>query len=167
MVDRLRPTVAFLGHPSRHKGWGVFEVVHRWALSRGDIRLLHLGSQDLGLPQVEFVRVDSSSALTMPTALLSHGVDAALIWPAWPETFSLVTYEAIAATCEVITHPLSGNVVVAAEKAGRGIVYQSRRELERAMVTGDLSRRLSKRVLDKPTTFFLTGLTPARLAVTS
>jgi hypothetical protein len=90
-----------------------------------------------------------------------------LLWPEWPETFSLVTYEALAAGCLVITHPSSGNVVVAAEAAGLALVVDDARSLERLTISGALARLIRQRSATRPPPgrFEWTGLTPTRLAI--
>ena len=161
-----RPTLAFLGYPAFHKGWEVFQQLHPWALSRGDLRLVHLGADDQHLADVEFVEVRGGTNLDMTQAMLATGVDAVLIWPLWPETFSLVTYEALAAGPLVVTNRRSGNVAVAAAAADRAIFFDSVRALERSVVSGQLPRLIRQRSRRNPGRFEWTGLTPARMGTT-
>jgi hypothetical protein len=157
------PTLAFLGHPAYHKGWEEFLMVRKWALSRGDMQLAHLGSDDQSLPGVRFIPVDGSTEGGMTQALLRIGVDAAFLWPLIPETFSLVAHEAIAAGCQIVTNARSGNVVVASERCGRDLTFDDSRQLKRALVTGSLAALLREQPLGPPSDFVWSGLTPARL----
>jgi glycosyltransferase involved in cell wall biosynthesis len=163
------PTLAFLGHPSVHKGSEAFLAVRRWAMSRGGLRLVHLGAREFDVPGIEFHQVDSTSRLEMSEALLEYEVDAALVWPLWPETFSLVTFEALAAGCAIVTHEGSGNVVAAAREAGRALVLDDQRRLERAVLTGRLASSIleSRSLRPRPSRFVWTGLTPARMGLTA
>ena len=158
------PTLAFLGFPAFHKGWEVFRQLHPWAISRGNLRLVHLGADDQHLADVEFVQVRGGTNLDMTQAMLATGVDAVLIWPLWPETFSLVTHEALAAGLLVVTNHKSGNVAVAAADANRGIFFDSVRALERSVITGQLTTLIRQRSRSRPEPggFEWTGLTPAR-----
>jgi hypothetical protein len=117
---------------------------------------------------VEFTQVREGSRLDMTQALLETGADAVLIWPLWPETFSLVTYEALAAGLLVVTNRKSGNVGVAAAEAGRAVFFDSVRALERSVITGQLQAliRQQSRSRPKPGRFEWTGLTPARMGNT-
>ena len=59
----------------------------------------------------------------------SKQIDAAFIWPNWPETFSFVAYEALQAGCLIITHPDSGNVFDAAKSMNKLIVFENFEDL--------------------------------------
>ena len=58
-----------------------------------------------------------------------HQLDAVLIWPNWPETFSFVAFEALSGGALVITHPASGNVARAVEKYQAGVVLKDEDDL--------------------------------------
>jgi hypothetical protein len=159
------PCIAFAGYASVHKGWPMMEELHRWAMSRRDIRLVHLGERRQKLPGVEHIPVGTGTEQSMTEALINAKVDAVLVWPAWPETFSLVTYEAIAADCLVITHPRSGNVMPAAREYGRDLVFADEAALRRAGIDGSLGALIRNRRPENPRlgAFQWTGLTPSRM----
>jgi len=122
---RRTPRIGFIGEPRAEKGWGVFTALV--ASAPEGVEFVHIGARPGVEPGIEFVaiRQTADSMGAMVDAIRGAGVDAALIWPGWGETFSFVTAEAIAAGCEILTHRHSGNVVAMAERHGRAVVFDS------------------------------------------
>jgi len=105
--------IAFVGYPSPRKGWIDFIDLVRWCAGRSDVAFYHFGSNDQKVPLVSFVPVTQLGGETnaMTEALRDHGIDVALHWPTWPETFGITAHEALAAGCLVLTNNVSGNIV--------------------------------------------------------
>ena len=59
----------------------------------------------------------------MVDLLREHQIDFVVVGSVWPETFSYVTYEAIAAGCAVLCFEDSGNVRSLVESTCRGQVF--------------------------------------------
>lgn len=120
-------TIAFLGYPSANKGWQIFEEVVRRLGDDESIRFFHFGARKVAtLPKVQFVRTevipdDRQAALT---ALARCGIKILLLLSPWPETFSFVLHEGIAAGSYIFCLADSGNVadVVEREKVGKRFV---------------------------------------------
>lgn len=157
--------IAFVGHPVAQKGWFTFENFVRERAGEG-WELLHFGATDSGLAGARYVEL-SMAGTHPPTAeglLVEYGIDAVLIWPEWPETFSFVTIEALAAGCAVITHPQSGNVAHLARAAGAALEYQNEVELLEDRLLGRklLERRGRQRVVGAVA---VTGLSRSALGI--
>jgi hypothetical protein len=165
-------TIAFVGHPVPHKGWLDFQLLRHFMSGDPLATFLHMGAsssaQDRDVP---FVQVDQKADNVGRTsaALLESNVDAVFIWPTWPETYSLITQEAIAAGCVVITHEDSGNVVAGGLRDGRVLIYGSREELLEAARSGRLRRDLAALVARDSQLyhFRFTGLLPGILGMES
>jgi hypothetical protein len=73
---------------------------------------------------VEHVKARTSAQArgAMIEALEANEIDLVLVLSPWPETFSYVTFEAMAAGCDVVTLANSGNVADAVLTNGRGLV---------------------------------------------
>lgn len=127
--------IAFLGHPAHHKGWNTFvRLIDEF---KHDVRyqFVHLGSSRVISSGCEFENVsvlrDGPSA--MKSALARHQIDVALLWSIWPETFSFVAHEALAAGCSIFTHCDSGNIARLAQQDARHIVFESESSLVELM----------------------------------
>ena len=137
--------IAFLGYPVVHKGWPVFEEL---ALRFGEdprYEFYHLGqSQKGGLP-VTFRKViaNESQLDAMREAVVDSGIDVALVWSIWPETFCLTAYEALAGGAALITNPDAGNVPAQVLAGLPGAVFTDESALYDAFEQGlvaDLAR---------------------------
>lgn len=133
----VRPIrIAYVGYPLYHKGWPSFEQL-AWTFSDDErYEFVHLGQhQRHPSDRMPFFTAKATADDRDATirALREAAVDLVMIWPAWPETFSIVTAEAIAAGAMVITHPGSGNCVALANKHGRAIPFDSLSDLIAAM----------------------------------
>ncbi len=125
-------TVAFLGTPAPHKGWGTFlRLVERFGTVES-IKFVHFGADNLTAAyRVETVpvQVSPTNPDAMVNALKAMAAHVVVIWPNWPETYSLVTMEALIAGAWVITNSESGNVARLVNKFGGGIVLTSEADL--------------------------------------
>ena len=131
---------AFLGFPASHKGWGVFrDLVQRFA---DDPRyaFLHFGAQGAGYAGMGFVetRVSVADPLAMRDALVREGVDVALVWSLWPETFCFTALEAAAAGAAVVTGPDSGNVAAQVSAGLPGLTLPDEAALMRLFASGEI-----------------------------
>jgi hypothetical protein len=132
----VRPIrIAYVGYPLYHKGWPAFEQL-AWAFSDDErYEFVHLGQQQKPGDRLPFYIAKATADDRDATirALREAAVDVVMIWPAWPETFSIVTAEAVAAGAMVITHPGSGNCVALADKHGRALPFDTLSSLIIAM----------------------------------
>lgn len=154
--------IGFLGWPRADKGWDVF--VRLAATASEGVEFVHLGAAPEFETGIEFVplRQNADTFGTTVDAVSSQRLDAVLVWPAWAETFSFVTAEAIAGGCEILTHRSSGNVVAMAEQFGRAVVFES----VEALLTADLEELLRARRRHPTPAWEIaigSGLTPAVL----
>ncbi len=121
--------VAFIGYPVNHKGWPIFVDLVRRTGRLGCYRFFHFVSPDALVPELAPVhRVDVKASAdqrdAMTSALAAHDIDIVLILSPWPETFSYVTFEALAAHADIIALPDSGNVAAMVLEQGRGIIAE-------------------------------------------
>ena len=129
-IDRLR--VAFVGHPTDHKGWDVFKQLAKSCHRRADsVDFFHFGATSDECPLIDFVETrqtfDTNGLTTR--LLMDKGVHAVVAWSSWPETFNIVCYEAMAAGCVIICPENSGNVLFASRQYGRDVCYSNERDL--------------------------------------
>ena len=119
--------IAFVGFPASHKGWPAFEELTSRVAHLACYKFFHFCSGDVNASltaDVERISVRTTiehrDAVTQ--ALSANSIDLAMILAPWPETFSYVTFEAMAAGVEVIALRDSGNVADTVLRLGRGIV---------------------------------------------
>ena len=138
--DRIK--IAFLGYRNAHKGWDLFrELVQRYGRD-GRYEFHHLGLLPmLGLP-VEFtpVAVTDGDPNAMMRAVESLGIDVAVIWALWPETFCFTAYEAIAGGAAILTSSSSGNVAALTRETGLGLVLDDEEDLYALLDSGEIAR---------------------------
>ena len=134
--------IAFAGHPGRHKGWDAFAGLLHEVGTFPQYKFFHFSSEPVELAGVEHVsvRVNAADRDSMRRALDEHGIDLVLVLSHWPETFSYVTYEAIAAGADILTFADSGNVAAEVLRTGRGIVLDDFYALLDLFVSGRVLR---------------------------
>lgn len=119
--------IAYIGIPAYHKGWYEFETLVKKYATDKRFYFMHIGMFPSNNPSIHFF--ESKLTVNNPDLMIDnikkYQVDFCFIWPKLTETFSFVTFEAIAAGSEVITNNSSGNVKELVLKMGRGIVYES------------------------------------------
>lgn len=134
-LQALRTTgprrIAYVGHPADHKGWNCFVRLVNEFKDDGRYEFHHFGSTQTLSRGCHFTEVSviRDGALAMQNALATAGIDAALIWSVWPETFSFVAHEALAAGASIITNAASGNVARLARDNPGNIVCTHEDEL--------------------------------------
>jgi hypothetical protein len=118
--------IAFAGYAMPHKGWPAFVQLAAAISGMEAYQAFHLTAlaADPPLTGVTTVmtKVTADARGAMTDALIAHSIDLVLVLSAWPETFCLVAYEAIAAGADVIALPGSGNVADMVLASGRGLV---------------------------------------------
>lgn len=141
--------VGFLGYPTDHKGWPVFQelVLHLKGDSRYEFH--HLGKGRSGGLPVTYQEVSASSEFPdlMRQAVAAAQLDAVVIWALWPETFCLTAYEAMAGGAAIIASSVSGNVAAVVKSGKRGVVLEEEAEIFDYFLSGkalELSRAHGK-----------------------
>ncbi len=136
--------VAFAGHGEAHKGWQAFIALINECEPSGIYKFYQFSAEQGSAPRPCFehvaVEVRASARDTMVRALQTHAIDLVLVLSAWPETFSYVTHEAIAAGADVVTFGDSGNVAAEVIRTGRGLVMRNFTALLEFFVTGSAAR---------------------------
>jgi hypothetical protein len=121
--------VAFVGFPTAAKGWPLFaELVQRGRAS-GRFEFFHFANAAALKPMQQLAtmpaQVDRNDRLAMASALAAKDIDLVTVLSPWPETFSFVTHEALAAGADVVALAHGGGVVDAIIAMGRGVVLAS------------------------------------------
>ena len=119
-----KPKIAFIGHPVKGKGWESFVILSKlldetnefWVFSQHDPRVSGITFRLLtnGSGKIHHTR----------DLLIESEIDYAFIFPNWPETYSLVTAEAISAAVFVLTNSNSGNVAALVREFNSGAVFE-------------------------------------------
>jgi hypothetical protein len=137
--DRLREPgrlrLAYCGFPNRLKGFGLFESLAAWNYSTQEVSLYWVGSSvepGPGYVHVPFRR-ESRRPQEMADVLQSLDIDAVVVAPVGFETYSLVTYEAIASGARVLTTKTAGHIPKAVRHFDAGFVFDSHDTLSRAV----------------------------------
>ena len=117
-----RRRIGYVGNPVAEKGWDKFLLLIERFHTKYEFILF--SKDDPRIENCRFVPLVNKSRDTEFTKkiLLDNEVDCVLIYPNWPETFSLVTVEAISAGAYVITNYDSGNVQSLVSTYGAGMI---------------------------------------------
>ncbi|MBX9616222.1 MAG: hypothetical protein K2X25_11555 [Caulobacteraceae bacterium] len=140
-VDSDRPLrIGFLGMPTSHKGWPVFaRMVSRFA---DDPRYSfhHLARETVPALAIDWIHVAPGPGDETPMidAVEALGLDVALIWSLWPETFCFAAFEAVAGGASIVTNPDSGNVHGLVRHLGCGLVVEDDVALEQMFTSGEI-----------------------------
>jgi hypothetical protein len=139
--------VAYLGWPQDYKGWPAFADLAKAATARQDIEFHYFGTASPSFPRLQIhpVSVTSRSPMAMTDALLAQGIDIVVHWAGSPETFSLSTYEALAADTLVVTGPVAGNIGELAKTEQRIRQFRTHDELHNVLLGGNLMHAALKR----------------------
>ncbi|MFZ2870734.1 hypothetical protein [Zavarzinia sp.] len=135
-VDRKKAPpacIAFVGFPSAGKGWPLFADLY--GKLKGDPRYLFMHFSARGVPTLPGCRhiVAEVTALdrnAMTRLLRDNRVDYLAMLSPWPETFSFVAHEGLAAGCRILCLADSGNVAALARASARGRVFADGQALE-------------------------------------
>jgi len=139
--------IAFLGHPSEHKGWQTFlRLIDELAPDRS-VDFFQLGAGPQAHSKVSFYRasVIEDGPDAMCDALKACDIDAVLLWSIWPETFSFVAYEAIAAGAFIVTNTVAGNICRLAADEDFGAIFSTEVDLIQSLKSGSLKQLLQER----------------------
>ena len=139
--DRDGPVrIGFLGMPTHHKGWPVFAALVEAFRLDPRYEFHHLARTPAPGAPVIFSEVAPSDDNPEPMSgiVASLGLDIALIWSLWPETFCFTAFEAVAGGALVLTNPGAGNVTSFARDPSKGRVLDSDTALFEMLRSGDL-----------------------------
>lgn len=134
--------IGFLGYPTDHKGWSVFQDLVLKLAEDPRYEFYHLGKGRRGGLPIEFREVSASEAQPdlMRAAVAAVELDVALTWSIWPETFCLTAYEALAGGAVLITNPCAGNIVDVIGQTGEGEVLADEGALQAAFTSGQIMK---------------------------
>jgi glycosyltransferase involved in cell wall biosynthesis len=125
--------VAYVGYPTSQKGWPTFTSVVEKTRGQGGYQFFHFAKPGSFVHSDSVTPVDAEvtpgDRHAMTELLTAHRIDLVVMAAPWPETFSYVLFEALAAGCDVITLPNSGNVAAVVKKSGRGFVFADEQEI--------------------------------------
>lgn len=126
-VSDKRISVAFVGFTSASKGWPLFSELVQRLSDDSRYKLFHFAAKGTSsLPHVEFVRTEVTGADRYATRrlLAARRIDLVMLLSPWPETFSFVAHEAVAAGAQIICLSDSGNVADLVRKLNCGQIFQ-------------------------------------------
>jgi len=125
--------IAFIGYPIPQKGWLTFERILDQAAGFANYNFYHFASADSIRSRKNLRGVASNVTADdrdlMTRRLREAEIDLVVIAAEWPETFSYVTFEALAAGADVVTLDRSGNVADVVRKLRRGRVFEHEDEI--------------------------------------
>lgn len=125
--------LAYVGYPRPHKGWLIWRELVTRTSHTGAYEFLHIGSEgtDTSAPGIQHhlaaTSADQPDGIIQTLAALE--VDLVLALSTWPETFSYVAHEALAAGADLVCLSDSGNVAAAALRRRRGVVARDEESL--------------------------------------
>ncbi len=134
------PRVAFAGFAIPPKGWPHFQLLLQRQAGHAGYRFFHFAVASnrvamTGLEKVD-VAVRPGDRFAMVEALRAEGIDLVAVLSPWPETFSFVVHEALAAGADVVALADGGNVAAAVMRYGRGVVLREASDLVRFFKAG-------------------------------
>jgi glycosyltransferase involved in cell wall biosynthesis len=133
--------VAFIGYPSAHKGWPVLVEITMRTFGQGVYEIMQVGSAPSRDPAAtnivhHFAQTSCDDPDAMIEALARLAVDLVVAPAPWPETFSYVAHEALAAGADVVCLQDSGAIVDLVLREGRGVVAADEAALVDFFVSG-------------------------------
>ena len=142
-----RPKIAFFGPPHKEKGWQAFLSLYE--LLQESHEFFVFSSFDLHISGLTFRLLKNNLGEINHTRdlLLENEIDYAFIYPYWPETYSLVTTEAISAGVFVLTHSNSGNVASLVAEYDSGAEFEDLESMVN-FLKSDIHANLNLRVYD-------------------
>jgi hypothetical protein len=145
-------SVAFLGYASPNKGWPIFKEIVRRLGSDPSFRFFHLAARNVAtLPKVEFVRteVTPENRQAALEAISGSKIRILLLLSPWPETFSFVAHEAIAAGAFVFCLEDSGNVADFVRHEDVGKVFADADSMIEFLLSGGAERYIRTRLFSR------------------
>jgi hypothetical protein len=142
--------IGFLGTPLYCKGWGAFETLAAAHARDKRYKFFFLGAdppETLNNIAHVPVNVDTLNRDAMVNAVMQHGIDVAVLWSLWPETFSFTAHEAITGGAFVVTRDAAGNIwpTVSANSIQYGIGLSTEVELRELFATGQIISLMGKK----------------------
>ena len=148
-VDSESPVrIGFVGFTSASKGWEVFSSLVDEFHSDARYKFVHFGARSVAsLPECEFVVTETTpDDRDATTRLLNeHKIDFLAMLSPWPETFSFVAHEGVAAGCYLLCLKDSGNVAAMVRKTGCGSVFEDAAALQNFFLCDDAVNAALKR----------------------
>ena len=125
--------VAFVGYPTSQKGWPTFAALVEKTRRQGGYQFFHFAKPGAfthsdGVTAVE-AEVSPGRRHVMSDLLAEYRIDLVVMAAPWPETFSYVLFEALAAGCDVVTLPDAGNIASVVNGSGRGFVFDTEEDI--------------------------------------
>ena len=173
------PRIGFAGFAIPPKGWPAFQRLLQRQAGHAGYRFFHFAIATHLVPMTGLEKVDvevrAGARFAMVRALQEAEVDFVAVLSPWPETFSFVVHEAIAAGADVVALADSGNVAAAVRRYARGVVLRDADAFLRFFDEGwalDYIRQRNLAPIERPgllltgttATIDLACLTPAPLA---
>jgi hypothetical protein len=125
--------VAFIGYARTHNGWPLLLDLLGRTRMLGAYHFVHLGAADTVAIEAgtehHLVETSPGNPDAMLTAVRTHAIDLVLVLSTWPETFSYVTFEALAGGADVVCLRDSGNIADTVLRQGRGVVAADEKSL--------------------------------------
>jgi len=134
-----RISIAFVGYSSANKGWPLFSELVRKLGNDRRYQFFHFAAGGTSsLPRVKFVKTEVTAKDRSATKrlLAANRVDFVLILSPWPETFSFVAHEAIAAGAQILCLADSGNVADAVRRLNCGQIFDGSDDLVEFLASG-------------------------------
>jgi glycosyltransferase involved in cell wall biosynthesis len=132
-------SIAFVGYSSANKGWLLFsEIVQKLGSDRRYQFFHFAASGTSSLPHVKFVKTEVTKKDRSATQrlLAANRIDYVLVLSPWPETFSFVAHETIAAGARIICLADSGNVADVVRKLNCGQIFECADTLVEFLASG-------------------------------
>ncbi len=120
--------IGFVGFPTSSKGWEFFCAIAEEFASDPRYMFFHFAARGVAtISECTFVvcEVTPEDRWATTRLLSEHSIDFVSMLSPWPETFSFVAHEAIAAGCQLLCFEDSGNVAAATRRLGRGYIFSS------------------------------------------
>ncbi|MGA8610235.1 MAG: hypothetical protein WB760_00680 [Xanthobacteraceae bacterium] len=134
-----RISVAFVGYSSPNKGWPLFSKLVQKLGNDRRYQFFHFAAGGTSsLPHVKFVKTEVTGKDRSATErlLAANRIDFVLILSPWPETFSFVAHEAIAAGAQLLCLSDSGNVADIVRKLNCGLIFDESAALIEFLASG-------------------------------
>ena len=150
----LSPTqsvrVAYLGYLIESKGWPIFQKLVSEFAKKSEYKFYVFCKNNPNFFNVNWINVTvtKENPDAMMNEIAKNEIDIAILWPNWPETFSLTAFEALGGSAFIVTNSSSGNIADIIRETGRGVVLDSERALVDLFSSGAIVQLAEKRRQD-------------------